>query len=364
MHGSYNIVDEENKVVGCFKAQNEDYKSLMNSCDIGLSTVIMTSHLCKSYEFENISTKEDYVQWLKISKKLEVLFGDDKIVTQYRKKSFSLSSNIILKFINAYKVYFYYEKKNFLVSFFLVLNLSLFWLIKQRQISKINIYPIKINYVKKLERIPFDESFILVALNMASLAYMKLFYLNISKMLFWLDGYSSKFVINNFIKIPGREVLKKINSKNKISNIYLCGNDSEKQKKYTKELFNKDVKFKSVPMFNSYKEINNYKVNFEENSLIIINISTPKQEILAQNILNKNKNKKLFIFCLGGGIAMACGEEKIIPSSIEKLNLEWLWRLRTNTWFRLKRLIFTSLNFSIKKITFFYRNFIFYEKLR
>ena len=35
-------------------------------------------------------------------------------------------------------------------------------------------------------------------------------------------------------------------------------------------------------MFNSYKEINNYKVNFEDNSLIIINISTPKQEILAQ----------------------------------------------------------------------------------
>ena len=53
---------------------------------------------------------------------------------------------------------------------------------------------------------------------------MKLFYLNISKMLFWLDSYSSKFVINNFIKIPGREVLKKINSKNKISNVYLCGN--------------------------------------------------------------------------------------------------------------------------------------------
>ena len=60
---------------------------------------------------------------------------------------------------------------------------------------------------------------------------------------------------------------------------------------------------------------------------------------------------------------MACGEEKIIPTSIEKLNLEWLWRLRTNTWFWLKP-YFYFVKFSIKKITFFYRNYIFFWKLK
>ena len=39
---------------------------------------------------------------------------------------------------------------------------------------------------------------------------------------------------------------------------------------------------------------------------------------------------------------MAAGEEEIVPENIEKMNMEWLWRLRTNTLFRLKRLIRTS----------------------
>ena len=33
---------------------------------------------------------------------------------------------------------------------------------------------------------------------------------------------------------------------------------------------------------------------------------------------------------------MVSGEEKIVPESFENMNLEWMWRLRTNTWARLK----------------------------
>ena len=53
---------------------------------------------------------------------------------------------------------------------------------------------------------------------------------------------------------------------------------------------------------------------------------------------------------MGGGMSMVSGEEKIVPENIEKLNLEWLWRLRTNTWFRLKRLVTTGLSFVFKTI--------------
>ena len=28
---------------------------------------------------------------------------------------------------------------------------------------------------------------------------------------------------------------------------------------------------------------------------------------------------------------MVSGEEKTVPESIENMNLEWIWRLRTNT---------------------------------
>ncbi len=69
LHGSYKIINEGEIIIGYFKARDENYKSLIDSCDIGLSTVIMTSDLCKNYKFENITTKEDYVQWLKIQKK-------------------------------------------------------------------------------------------------------------------------------------------------------------------------------------------------------------------------------------------------------------------------------------------------------
>ena len=75
---------------------------------------------------------------------------------------------------------------------------------------------------------------------------------------------------------------------------------------------------------------------FFHQSLIILNIATPKQEILAINLLKNNPEKKLFICCLGGGMSMVSGEEKFVPEFIEKINLEWMWRFRTNTWFRLK----------------------------
>ena len=59
-------------------------------------------------------------------------------------------------------------------------------------------------------------------------------------------------------------------------------------------------------------------------------------------------------------MAMVTGEEKIVPDNIEKLNLEWLWRLQSNTFFRIKRLLSTFTNFSIKKITNYFNkiNFI------
>ncbi len=180
-------------------------------------------------------------------------------------------------------------------------------------------------------------------------------------MIFWMDGYSCKSVIKEFTKLPGREVIEKVYPPKSLKNIYLCGNRSEKQINYIRKLFDKEVKFKEVPFFKTHKNIIVHKINFDDESIIILNISTPKQEILAQSILKQNQNKKLYIFCLGGGIAMACGEEEIVPNIIDDLNLEWFWRLKTNTWFRLKRLIYTSSIFFTKRIFLFYKKFSFKE---
>ena len=74
-----------------------------------------------------------------------------------------------------------------------------------------------------------------------------------------------------------------------------------------------------------------------KNELTLITLPTPKQEIIAEYL--KNKNKEFHIICIGGGLKMACGEEKPPPKSLENYGLETIWRLRTETLRRIKRLL-------------------------
>lgn len=129
-HTTYTIVDENNRKLSLRKARSElNYKNLLNSCDIGLSTVIMTKELFDKYKFSKNKTKEDYSLWLKISKK-QIIYGLDKNLTKWRKTKNSLSSNIIQKLFDAYDLYHNQEKFNFLVSMLKVINLSMNFLKK------------------------------------------------------------------------------------------------------------------------------------------------------------------------------------------------------------------------------------------
>ena len=129
-HTTYTIVDENNRKLSLRKARSElYYKDLLNSCDIGLSTVIMTKKLFDKYKFSRNKTKEDYSLWLKISKK-QIIYGLDKNLAKWRKTKNSLSSNIIQKLFDAYDLYHNQEKFNFLVSMLKVINLSMNFLKK------------------------------------------------------------------------------------------------------------------------------------------------------------------------------------------------------------------------------------------
>ena len=169
-------------------------------------------------------------------------------------------------------------------------------------------------------------------------------------MIFWIDGVCAKFIVKNYVKTAGRKVIEKISLPSSIENVYLCGKKSNNQLLYIQDKLRKKVEFIELPYFNSLEDTSKFKLKLKNNSTVFINISTPKQEIIAKNILKYNSSKKIFVFCLGGGIAMAAGEEKIVPDAIERLNLEWLWRLKSDTFFRLKRLIRTSSVFAFKKI--------------
>ena len=355
IHGSYLIINEDSSFVGKFIAKTLNYKDLIKSCDIGLSTVLIKSNLIKKHLFKNISTKEDYVCWLSVIKEINSLYGDSKEVAFYRERKKSLSSGITTKFLNAFKVYYYYENKNIITSILRTLILSFNWTLKTYSIIFKNPDIKNFKYLSSIKNLKFEESFILSALNMASLSNIKLFYLNNKKFIFWIDGYCAKFIVNVFNKIPGRKIITDFKITENIKKIYLLGKKSEPQLNYLKKKFKYEIDFLELPYFQKISEIRKIKLDIDDNSLVILNISTPKQEILALNILNYNLGKKIFIFCLGGGMSMVSGEEKIVPEGIEKMNLEWLWRLRTNTWFRLKRLISTAFGFGFKYLFNFFK---------
>jgi len=361
IHGSYFILDREERILGKFLSNKISYSELMKSCDIGLSTVMLCSNLAKENLFPNITTKEDYVCWLKIIKKISYLYGDSVAVTFYRKRKNSLSSSFITKFLNAFRVYYIYEKVGIFLSLTYTFRLSIYYILKEHLIRNKNLYPIKFNYILDFEKLNFNKSFVLVALNMASLSYTNLLYNNYKNIIFWIDGVCAKFVIKNYNKTAGRKIIEKINLPETINNVFLCGNKSDNQINYLKSKLKKEVEFIELPFFKSLYDTSKYKFNIKDNSLIILNIATPKQEIIANTILKNNYEKKIFILCLGGGVAMAAGEEEVVPEKIEQMNLEWLWRLRKDTFYRLKRLTKTAFVFFIKKSFNYFKKIKFTE---
>ncbi len=127
-HTSYDIISEENKVISSRAAKSKiKFDELVSSCDIGLSTVILRTKFMKknNYYFPKIKTKEDFVLWLKIAKKIKFMVGIKKKLTSYRKVSNSLSSNKLTSIINGYKVYRNYMNYSKLKSIYFLFILSI-----------------------------------------------------------------------------------------------------------------------------------------------------------------------------------------------------------------------------------------------
>jgi teichuronic acid biosynthesis glycosyltransferase TuaG len=125
-HTSYFIINNQNKLIGKFNVKKFiKYKDLINSCDIGLSTVMVSSKIKKEMNFCSLQTKEDYVLWLKLSKKY-TLYGINSFYTKWRNLSSSISSSIYRRIIDAFYVYYFFERFGLIKSIYLVLNLSLF----------------------------------------------------------------------------------------------------------------------------------------------------------------------------------------------------------------------------------------------
>ena len=131
-HTSYHIININNKIIGNRRAKDMSYKNLLNSCDIGLSTVILDKKLItEKIKFPHINTKEDYILWLKITSNKNKIFALENNLTKWRKLDDSLSSSTLQKIKDGYQVYRKYMNFNPIKSFIYLGLLSFNFFLKE-----------------------------------------------------------------------------------------------------------------------------------------------------------------------------------------------------------------------------------------
>ena len=131
---SYDVINENGKKIGFRKVKKYlSFNNLKNSCDIGLSTVMLKKKIFnnKNFRFANLKTKEDYVLWLKLAKFGIQLKGLDLNLVRWRKCKNSLSSSYTQKLKDGFRVYNHYLGYNKVSSLFYLMLLSINFIFKQ-----------------------------------------------------------------------------------------------------------------------------------------------------------------------------------------------------------------------------------------
>ena len=210
----------------------------------------------------------------------------------------------------------------------------------------------KILIIKDASQVPYDKNFILSGFNLAFLGYLSSKKIKLSSSLItWPDGiFKNRFYGKDISKVSGLNLINNLKIPNKIKNIYILGLLSKNSYQFLKKKFsNQEVIHIDLP-FGPIESI--YKqcpVNFTEEDLLICTLPTPKQEQLAELIEKNNKYYK--IICIGGAVSVASGDERVIPKLFDKLNIEFIWRLRTDTKRRVLRLLYTFCFYIYAEIT-------------
>ena len=123
---SYSIIDEYGNIKSIRKVNNKiTYNQISKKCDIGLSTVIIKSKIMKKYKFPILKTQEDLGLWLNLLRDGYSFYPIKKSYSFWRKSNKSLSSDTYQKIKDALKLFYYYENKNLIFSFYSVVILSL-----------------------------------------------------------------------------------------------------------------------------------------------------------------------------------------------------------------------------------------------
>jgi len=195
-------------------------------------------------------------------------------------------------------------------------------------------------YIDNINKLKLNNNFILSALNLAFAGFVSKKQIKINKyFVLWCDGLFSKIFVKSKL-VPGYELIEKIKIPNRINQIIILGNASERSIMYLKKKFKKKITTYSLPHGKIQNFYNKLPI-IRKNYLYLITLPSPIQEKIAIHISKKYKFFK--IICLGGGLAMASGEITKSPSLIRYLHLEFAWRLRTDFFRRIKRLFISIL---------------------
>ncbi|MDA8629720.1 WecB/TagA/CpsF family glycosyltransferase [Bacteroidia bacterium] len=175
---------------------------------------------------------------------------------------------------------------------------------------------------------------IYVALNLMTLANLEKFHNE--RNVYWLDGVFGVLFCNlkglkGVKKNPGRNVLSDLlNQFDK--DLLLFGNLSGNP-----EL---DSRFKCISELQDFaNEIDDIQVSDITDKIIVISLPSPLQEELAHKLDESNT-----VYCIGGALNMLGDKKFNIPRIIDYVGLEFLWRLRSDSKRRIKRLLKSFLN--------------------
>jgi glycosyltransferase involved in cell wall biosynthesis len=128
---SYKVLNELNRPTYSVKANfNLNYDELLKKCPICNSSVVVSRDVLKRNDFRDLKTKEDYELWLRLSRKF-FFYGIDKVLTTYRSRKDTLSSNHLNKIYNAFYIYNSLNNFNFIKSIYYVVRLYLNAFIKK-----------------------------------------------------------------------------------------------------------------------------------------------------------------------------------------------------------------------------------------
>ncbi len=126
-HSNYLIIDVYSKIIGKFKVPKSIFpEELIKSCDIGLSSVMVSKKLMKKKLFSNLKTKEDYLLWINLIKHAKLFYGINKYLVSWRSSKNSLSGSNFQKLKDAFLLYRKHLDFSFLFSIFCVTRLTLY----------------------------------------------------------------------------------------------------------------------------------------------------------------------------------------------------------------------------------------------